>query len=214
MKKIYLIRHGESEGNADNRWQSTEGGLTEHGREQSHALGARLAGIPFTAFVSSPMQRARETAAIIAEHTSWDTEIEYSDLFVERRKPSIQIGMERSDPSSLEIDKLVAAHFTQAGWRHSDEENYEDMTARARKALLLLTEHPRDEIVVVMHGYFMRVMLAVAICGESLTPQLCEHFLSSLRTANAGISLLIYDETVSRPWWLWTWNDHAHVMGR
>lgn len=215
MKKIYLIRHGESEANAGSKWQGAAGGLTSRGREQSRALGARLAGVSFAALVSSPLQRAIETTSIIAEHTGWDKEIEYSDLFVERRKPSVQVGMDRASPESLEIEREVIAHFGELGWRYSDEENFEDMTTRAKAALAYLAEHPDDEIAVVTHGYFMRVMLACAIAEDALTPALCEHFIASFRTANTGISLLMYEPGKEEcPWWLWTWNDHAHLVGK
>jgi len=212
MKKIYFIRHGESEANAGNAWQGPDGPLTEKGRAQVASVADRLKTVPFTALISSPFVRARDTAEAIAAQV--DKEIEFSELFVERRRPSELVGLARTDPRSLEVDAQINAHFATPGWRHSDEENFEDMTARARSALAYLAEHPHDEIVVVTHGFFMRVMLASALAGENLTPELCEHFLTSFRTANTGISLLMYDEKAPRPWWLWTWNDHAHLIGK
>lgn len=210
MKKIYFIRHGESEANADNAWQGPDGPLTQKGRAQVASVADRLKGVSFTALISSPFKRAKDTAEAIAAQVG--KEIEFSDLFVERRRPSELVGLARTDPRSLEVDAQINAHFGDPGWRHSDEENFEDMTARAKAALAYLAKHPHDEIVVVTHGYFMRVMLAAALTGENLTPELCEHFLTSFRTANTGISLLMFDEKASRPWWLWTWNDHAHLM--
>lgn len=212
MKKIYLIRHGESEGNAGNTWQGPHGSLTQKGRAQAASVASRLKTIPFDALVSSPLARATETTGIIVEHTGWDKGIEYSDLFVERRKPSAQIGMMRTSPESLDIEREIVEHFGESGWHYADEENYEDMTARAKSALAYLIDHPAGEIAVVTHGYFMRVMLSVALAGDSLTPELCAHFLASFRTANSGVTTLIYDkEKEDRPWWLWTWNDHAHL---
>jgi len=211
MKKIYFIRHGESEGNAGNAWQGPDGALTEKGRAQAASVAERMKTVPFAALIASPLERARQTAQAIADQV--DKEIEFSDLFIERRRPTELIGVSRADPQSLEVDAQINAHFAEPGWHYSDEESFQDMTARARDALALLIDHPQDEIAVVTHGYFMRVMLAVALAGESLTPELCEHFLTSFRTANTGISLLMYDQASPRPWWLWTWNDHAHLTG-
>ena len=192
MKKIFLVRHAESFGNAGNKWQGADEGLTERGVEQAHAVGARLAGISFDALISSPMRRASQTSAIVAEHCAWDKDIEFSDLFVERKKPSELIGVERVSEKSHEIDRELTAHFGEPGWHHSDEENFEDMTSRARKALQLLVDHPADDIVVLTHGYFMRVLAATAIVGDSLTPGVIHHFLTSFRTANTGITLLVF----------------------
>lgn len=66
---IVFLRHGESVGNAEARYQGwAEFPLTEAGRAQSRALAKRwLAyGLGFDLIVSSPLARARETAEIIA----------------------------------------------------------------------------------------------------------------------------------------------------
>ncbi|MBI5004365.1 histidine phosphatase family protein [Candidatus Kaiserbacteria bacterium] len=212
MKKIYFIRHGESQGNVGNAWQGPHGSLTQKGRSQAASVAERMRTIPFSALISSPFERAKETAEAIVAQVG--KEIEFSELFVERRRPTELIGVARNDPRSLEVDAQINMNFGTSGWRHSDEENFEDMMARAKAALTYLAEHSQDEIAVVTHGFFMRVMLAAALAGENLTPELCEHFLVSFRTANTGISLLMYDEKAPRSWWLWTWNDHAHLMGK
>jgi len=69
MVEIYLIRHGETEWNAQGRFQGKlDSALTATGVKQAEAIGRRLAGldIPFDAFVSSPLGRTLQTAAIIA----------------------------------------------------------------------------------------------------------------------------------------------------
>jgi probable phosphoglycerate mutase len=69
MNEIYLIRHGETEWNAEGRFQGKlDSALTDTGVRQAEAIGRRLArlDIPFDAFVSSPLGRTRQTAAIIA----------------------------------------------------------------------------------------------------------------------------------------------------
>jgi broad specificity phosphatase PhoE len=69
MNEIYLIRHGETEWNAQGRFQGMmDSALTDTGVRQAEAIGRCLAGLDlsFDAFVSSPLGRTRQTAAIIA----------------------------------------------------------------------------------------------------------------------------------------------------
>jgi broad specificity phosphatase PhoE len=64
--KLLLARHGQTEWNADRRFQGhTDVALTERGRAQAHALGRALRGRPVTAAYVSPMRRAVETAEIV-----------------------------------------------------------------------------------------------------------------------------------------------------
>jgi len=67
-RTLYLIRHGLYD-EADPRDEAVGQGLTEAGRTQAQLTGARLAalGVPFDTLWTSPLTRARETAAIIAQ---------------------------------------------------------------------------------------------------------------------------------------------------
>ena len=63
--RLLLARHGQTEWNADRRFQGhTDIALSERGRAQAHALGRALRGRRITAAYVSPMQRAVETAKI------------------------------------------------------------------------------------------------------------------------------------------------------
>lgn len=69
MNDIYLIRHGETEWNVQGRFQGRlDSVLTNTGVKQAEAIGKRLAGLDlsFDAFITSPLGRARQTAAIVA----------------------------------------------------------------------------------------------------------------------------------------------------
>lgn len=70
MTEIYLIRHGETEWNVQGRFQGKlDSALTATGVRQAEAIGRCLAGLELSidAFVSSPLGRTHQTAAIIAE---------------------------------------------------------------------------------------------------------------------------------------------------
>jgi broad specificity phosphatase PhoE len=68
--RALLLRHGESVHNAARSGEPaahSEGDrLTAKGAEQAHAAGAGLAGHGITRLLTSPLRRARETAAAVA----------------------------------------------------------------------------------------------------------------------------------------------------
>jgi probable phosphoglycerate mutase len=66
--RVFLVRHGATVLSAEDRYAgAVDAALSEEGRAQSRALGARLAGEPLAAVHASPMSRAQETARLIAE---------------------------------------------------------------------------------------------------------------------------------------------------
>jgi broad specificity phosphatase PhoE len=69
--RALLLRHGESVHNADRSGEpaahSESDRLTEKGAEQAHAAGEGLREMGVTKLLTSPLRRARETAAAVAE---------------------------------------------------------------------------------------------------------------------------------------------------
>ncbi|HEX7740611.1 MAG TPA: MSMEG_4193 family putative phosphomutase [Marmoricola sp.] len=68
MPTLILARHGRTAANAKGVLAGrTPGvGLDETGRDQARAAAERLTDVPLTMIVSSPLQRCRETAAVLA----------------------------------------------------------------------------------------------------------------------------------------------------
>ena len=65
MSRLYLVRHGESEWNAEGRLQGqADPALSAAGREQAQALAAIVAQLGPARVVSSDLTRARDTAAL------------------------------------------------------------------------------------------------------------------------------------------------------
>lgn len=63
--RILLARHGETPWNAEGRYQGQEDiPLSPVGEAQARALGERLAQVPITRAVASPLSRARHTAEL------------------------------------------------------------------------------------------------------------------------------------------------------
>jgi broad specificity phosphatase PhoE/ribonuclease HI len=65
---LLLLRHGQTALSGERRFSGLGGvGLTDHGRAQARAAAHRLRADAPTAVVTSPLRRARETAAAVAE---------------------------------------------------------------------------------------------------------------------------------------------------
>jgi len=66
MTRILLLRHGQSEWNAEGRWQGqSDIALTDLGRQQAFAASQRLGVVD--AIVCSDLRRASDTAQILSE---------------------------------------------------------------------------------------------------------------------------------------------------
>jgi len=68
MLTIYLLRHGETDFNAQNNCYCgrTDIPVNEKGRAQAEAVRRQLEGVTFTGVYSSPLLRAYETAQIVS----------------------------------------------------------------------------------------------------------------------------------------------------
>lgn len=66
---VLLVRHGESAWNALGRWQGqADPALSSHGEQQALRAARTLADRQIDRIVASDLQRARETASLIARH--------------------------------------------------------------------------------------------------------------------------------------------------
>lgn len=67
--KLYVVRHGQTEWNLENRVQGTTNiELTELGREEAYKLQPLVKEINVDVVISSPLIRARETAEILIDN--------------------------------------------------------------------------------------------------------------------------------------------------
>lgn len=95
---LYLIRHGETEWSIDRRHTGkTDLPLTKNGEDEARTLGKHLRDIRFTHVFTCPLQRARQTCALVGldqtpesepDLTEWD----YGDY---EGKRSVDIHKER-----------------------------------------------------------------------------------------------------------------------
>ncbi|GAA4925117.1 putative phosphoglycerate mutase [Stackebrandtia albiflava] len=77
MKRLILLRHGQTEWNTAGRFQGvTDIDLDDVGREQAVAAAKVLAGTAPTLLVSSDLRRARDTAVAVSDATGAEMRID------------------------------------------------------------------------------------------------------------------------------------------
>lgn len=167
-KLFYFVRHGESEMNAAHLRQGREGKLSEKGREQARATGVRLGNTHFDVMLVSPYERTIETAAIILESVKITKEPEYLELLIERRNPTEIVGKSGDSMEVARIIDIIDKSYHDDNFRYSDEENFADLKARAKKLLEYLETRQEKTILVVTHSIFLKMVAAYMIHRDAL----------------------------------------------
>lgn len=206
--KIYLVRHGETVGNAKNFHQTPETPLTQTGINQAKAVAKRLKDRNIDFIYSSTHLRTQQTSQIISEEIGVPVEL-WKGL-MELRRPKEVIGKSVRDPEVAQIDELITQKFTDRNYRFSDEEIFDDLVKRGREVLdHILTKHRNQTVLCVSHGTFIKVLVTCAIFGDLLTPELFATFRVKTWAANTGITILEYSK--ERGFRLLSWNDMSHL---
>ncbi len=208
-KIIYFVRHGETENNAKNIRQGPEGGLSAKGREQALATAKRFPkhkGCP-QIIISSPYQRTKETAEIIAKELK--LKIKYSDLLVERKNPTEIIGHEGGERGVREIIDRIDKSYHPDDLRVSDEENFTDLKKRARKLLAYISRKNAKRIIMVTHGIFLKMAVSYMLYGESLTASQYNNlsYFNPIKNASMAICSYTHHWFKKNEWKLLVWND-------
>jgi broad specificity phosphatase PhoE len=157
---ILLARHGESDWNRAKRWQGhADRPLTDAGRAQAHALAERLDDTELDAVYSSDLQRARETAEIVARTKGLEV-VALPDL----REVDVGSwsGLTREEAEQQFPEAYRRWVAGGEGW--DDGETYEQLSARVLRAIhSIATDRPHDRVLVVAHGGSIRVVHAAAL---------------------------------------------------
>lgn len=141
---MLLVRHGQSEWNAQGRWQgSADPPLTDLGRQQAFHAAARLGAMDL--IVSSPLIRALETAQIISAQIGVGPVLVDPDLA--ERSAGAWEGLTRA-----EIEQQWPGYLSHDRWPPGYEP-HDDLMTRTRRALNRIhAEHTGGEILVLTHG--------------------------------------------------------------
>ena len=167
VRRYYFVRHGQTLLNAKHVKQGAEGGLSEKGKAEAARAGKALSPLHIGCILSSPYERARQTADIM--NKALRTRIRYTPLLAERRNPSEVIGKNRDDPAVVRIVDQIELAYHEDDYRYSDEENFLDLKARAKKCLHYLARHGASKTCVITHHAFLKMILAYMLYRGRLT---------------------------------------------
>lgn len=153
MRKIYFVRHGESEHNAAGIYAGTiDSPLTSTGIFQAKETGCLLTSKDISHIITSELKRAQHTAQeikhIILQHSK--TPIETTPYLNEVYFGDIQ------NKKIQQIDGLIYGVESNTG------ETLNALYSRAYKVINLLLNSPgTSPILVVGHGAFSAVIFAI-----------------------------------------------------
>lgn len=201
MTQIYLIRHGEAEGNIYRRAQGRyEGKLSAKGLRQIAALAERFRDVPVDALYSSDTERTKRTAAAITA---------YHDLplLLDPRLRELDLGPWEDRPfGDLTHDypeQMRAFNDDPDRWYVEGAETNLQLKQRFRAVMTDLAEaHDGETIVCCSHGMAIRAFLSDVMEIPSAEIGRLPH------GDNTAVSLLEYEDGGFRVVYC---NDASHL---
>jgi broad specificity phosphatase PhoE len=197
-----FLRHGESVGNAEDRFQGQfDFPLTEKGRAQAQAVAKRwqAEGMHFDRAVSSPLLRAAQTAEIVASGLGIPLEL---DPLWKELDNGVLAGL-KSDEAAERYPRPDFIHpYLHIGG--SGESRWE-VYLRAGHAVQALLDRPAGRYLVVAHGGILN-MAVYAILG---IPVQADYTGPTFRFENTSFATLTY-APAEHHWRLIGLNDRAH----
>lgn len=161
--ELVLVRHGETEWSKSGQHTGrTDIPLTENGIEQAKRAGRYLADRTFALALSSPLQRARDTAELVGVDPELDEDLYEWDYGAYEGLTTPQIKVKRHGPWDLWTDGVPAGD--------TPGESAAEVRVRVERVLNrvrpVLAEG--DDAIVVAHGHVLRALGAAWI---RLAPQ-------------------------------------------
>ncbi|MGA1047233.1 MAG: histidine phosphatase family protein [Minisyncoccia bacterium] len=212
QKTIYFFRHAQSDENINQNKNihASDQYLTELGKLQATQLAHRITNLQLPGLLSSTLTRAKETSEIMSSIINVD--IEYSDLFIEKQKPSSIIGQIRQEPSILAVEQRWINSLFTPNTQIEDGDSYDSILNRAEQAIEFLKSKPEAVLGVVTHQFFLNALIIKVILGETINPEIYTRLQEQYWLENTGIVILHYHpEYPYTGWKVITYNDTAHL---
>lgn len=196
-RKLYLVRHGETDWNIEGRIQGTiDVPLNERGRRQAACLAARLKRCGAGAIYTSPLLRALETAQVIAASLGVAVT---SEPDLRERDFGVWQGLLASELPIRFPGELARLRADAADAFPPGGESFRQLMFRVAKAVdHLVRTAPDVDIVIVSHGGTTHALLCHLL---GIDPAHRSRFVvdnASLTTAElaaAGTRLLLLNDT-------------------
>jgi broad specificity phosphatase PhoE len=203
---VLLIRHGQSEGNAERRFGGhTATPLSPRGRRQAQATARALHDEGLTAIYSSDLARALETAQPLAKLTG--LEIHPTRAFRER-SVGVMEGLTFEDAAQQHPEQYAALLHRDFEHVLTGGESYRQLLDRAWQKLdQIIAQHQDGKIAVFSHTGTICI-LALHLMGALDAPELKPVWISN---ANCAITRFeLRDDGFVR---VLTINDTRHLSG-
>ena len=156
-RTLFLARHGETDWNAEGRWQGqTDVPLNANGVAQAYALAERMRREGIAAVASSDLSRARTTAEIVA--AALGITAAHGDLDLREQHYGCFEGLTRMD-SAKRFPEEWARYVADWHTTPPDGESYQALLTRVRAATRRIAERLASPALVVMHGGAIRALL-------------------------------------------------------
>ncbi|OIH93354.1 histidine phosphatase family protein [Curtobacterium sp. MCBA15_001] len=175
--ELVLVRHGETEWSKSGQHTGrTDIPLTDAGVEQAKRAGRYLADREFSLALSSPLQRARDTAALIGVDPELDDDLYEWDYGAYEGLTTPQIKVQRHGPWDLWTDGVPAGD--------TPGESAAEVRVRAERVLDRARPVLADgqDAVFVAHGHVLR---AIGAAWIRLAPQ--DGAVLALSTASVSV---------------------------
>ncbi len=153
---VGLFRHGQTDWNINFLLQGvTDIPMNSTGIAQVRQAAKAINANEWDLILTSPLGRARETAAIIAEHLGF-SEVQQHDLLIERSFGEAEgLAYEQWKTMFSNLDEIPGG------------ESRTELVARSSRLLDSLLEiHPGKRILAVSHGALIRTLLAITSQNE------------------------------------------------
>ncbi len=165
--RVYLMRHGEVVNGGEKRYNGhIDIDITETGVHQMHRLAERLDGKSVAAVYSSDLIRSRKGAEIISQNLG----VSYSArIDLRERSVGAWEGLTAEEIRTRYPEEYVAWREDLLNYRPPGGECLLDVRNRILPVYRqLVSEHPDQEIAMLLHGGVNRVILADALGMELL----------------------------------------------
>ena len=163
---LFIARHGETVDNANHLILGRrDPPLSDRGREQSAQLASRAAGLGVVAIWCSPLLRARQTAAVVADAIGVAPTI--LDDLIESARGSWE-GQSVAHLEGTEPALYAAFEAADKDFAFPGGESLLDQVKRTRKALDLVTSGAAPALVVAHAGTIRAALIAV---GRAVPPE-------------------------------------------
>ena len=198
--RICLVRHGETEWNAERRIQGQiDIGLNAVGRRQALAAGAWLQGERIAALYSSDLQRAWMTAQAIGAALGL---VPQPAPELRERDYGVFQGLTYAEAEALHPVGYAAFEGRNAEYDFENGESLRAMFERVTGKLQeIAARHRGEQVVVVVHGGVLDVINRF-VRGNPL--EMARDFL----IPNAGLNWI---SLAAGQWTIDTWGDTAHL---